>query len=61
MRSVIDKKVYLFIFTKESIPFLSAFARASISSFVLYSERLTRSEQSELCASSPKAISEELG
>ena len=53
--------IYLFIFTSVEIPLCSASISASISSFVLYSERLMRSEESALFSLSPNAISAELG
>ena len=52
---------YLLIFTSVEIPIASASVSASISSFVLYSERLIRKEESARRASRPKAMSAELG
>ena len=52
---------YLFVLTRRSSAEEREETSASISSRVLYSLRLIRSEQSASCAESPKAISASLG
>ena len=54
-------EIYLFTLTKRSSAFARDAESASISSFVLYSERLIRSEQSASSGVSPNAISVSLG